>query len=512
VRRLDIGAFRRLGILFMALLAWPTDANAQHWVHITAPFNAGVALQLTGGNILIQETGTSNWHELIPDNLGNYDTGTFGNESAFPPTMNYDPTFFASGVLPDDRVIVEGGEYDNGDKDYTNKGAIFDPQTHMWTEVKAPTGWSQIADAPSAVVNFGGTWKYMLADFNGTDFATLDPSTLMWTVDPGDGKFDINEEEGWTLLPGGDVLTVDAYFNKNNERTGTKSEIYNPSKDIWTIAGSTVVQLWDSDNGCGPAANDSNEVGPAVLRPDGTVFATGANTCPGKAGHTAIYNVKTKKWTKGPHFPNHDDMADAPAAVLPNGNVLVATNPGWGNSPITFYEFNGTKFLTTTPQPPGLTGNTENDRMLVLPNGHIMLTDTGTPDIWFYFPKGTYKSAWQPKITALETTVPGCITEGDTYTVKGTQFNGLTQGAYYGDDAQSATNYPLVRITNNATKHVTFQRTHDFSTMAVATGKQIVSTQFDVSTKADTGASTMVVIANGIPSPGKTIDVENPCL
>src|SRR5580692_5493555 len=248
----------------MALLAWPTDANAQHWVHITAPFNAGVALQLTGGNILIQETGTSNWHELIPDNLGNYDTGTFGNKSAFPPTMNYDPTFFASGVLPDDRVIVEGGEYDNGDKDYTNKGAIFDPQTHMWTEVKAPTGWSQIADAPSAVVNFGGTWKYMLADFNGTDFATLDPSTLMWTVDPGDGKFDINEEEGWTLLPGGDILTVDAYFNKNNERTGTNSEIYNPSKDIWTIAGSTVVQLWDSDNGCGPAANDSNEVGPAV--------------------------------------------------------------------------------------------------------------------------------------------------------------------------------------------------------------------------------------------------------
>ena len=84
-----------------------------------------------------------------------------------------------------------------------------------------------------------------------------------------------------------------------------------------------------------------------------------------------------------------------------------------------------------------------------------------------------------------------------------TQFNGLSQGAAYGDDVQSATNYPLVQITNNATGHKFFARTHDHSTMAVATGNAITSTQFDIlptSSGTEFGASTLVVIANGIPS------------
>jgi hypothetical protein len=36
--------------------------------------------------------------------------------------------------------------------------------------------------------------------------------------------------------------------------------------------------------------------------------------------------------------------------------------------------------------------------------------------------------------------------------------------------------------------------------MAVATGKAPVSTHFDVSSSTETGPSTLVVVANGIPS------------
>jgi len=92
---------------------------------------------------------------------------------------------------------------------------------------------------------------------------------------------------------------------------------------------------------------------------------------------------------------------------------------------------------------------------------------------------------------------------GKTYTVKGTQFNGLTQGAAFGDDAQSATNYPLVEITNNATHHKFFARTHSFSTMGVATGATLTTTKFTIlptTEGTEFGDSTMVVIANGIPS------------
>lgn len=93
----------------------------------------------------------------------------------------------------------------------------------------------------------------------------------------------------------------------------------------------------------------------------------------------------------------------------------------------------------------------------------------------------------------------------------GTQFNGLTQGAAFGDDAQSATNYPLVQITNNATGHKFFARTHDHSTMAVATGNLVTFTSFDIlptSAGTEFGDSTMVVIANGIPSKPVGIIVE----
>ena len=34
-----------------------------------------------------------------------------------------------------------------------------------------------------------------------------------------------------------------------------------------------------------------------------------------------------------------------------------------------------------------------------------------------------------------------------TYTLRGTQLNGLNEGASYGDDAQMASNYPLVQLT-----------------------------------------------------------------
>jgi hypothetical protein len=83
----------------------------------------------------------------------------------------------------------------------------------------------------------------------------------------------------------------------------------------------------------------------------------------------------------------------------------------------------------------------------------------------------------------------------------------MSQAAAYGDDQQSATNYPLVRITNNATGHVFYSRTHDHSSMAVAFGG-LVSTHFDVPATQELGPSTLVVVANGIPSDPVAVTVQ----
>jgi hypothetical protein len=99
------------------------------------------------------------------------------------------------------------------------------------------------------------------------------------------------------------------------------------------------------------------------------------------------------------------------------------------------------------------------------------------------------------------------VKRGSTYQISGTQFNGLSQAAAFGDEFETSTNYPLVQITNSSTKDVFYARTHDHSTMGVATGNKTVSTSFDVPNGAETGASTLVVIANGIPSAPASITV-----
>src|ERR1700683_3038253 len=121
-----------------------------------------------------------------------------------------------------------------------------------------------------------------------------------------------------------------------------------------------------------------------------------------------------------------------------------------------------------------------------------------------YTSSGTYKAAWQPTISSS----PPTVTRGSTYQISGTQFNGLSEANSFGDELEQATNYPLVRITNTGTGDVFYARTHDHSTMGVATGNKTVSTNFDVPAGMETGASSLVVVANGIPSNPVSVTVQ----
>jgi hypothetical protein len=121
-----------------------------------------------------------------------------------------------------------------------------------------------------------------------------------------------------------------------------------------------------------------------------------------------------------------------------------------------------------------------------------------------YTGAGLPQVEWKPVISSAPATL---LLGGYNNLISGTQFNGLSQGAAYGDDAQMATNYPLVRITNNGTGHVRYAKTHNHSTMGVATGSAPVSTQADLSTLLETGVSTLQVVANGIASNGVTVSV-----
>jgi hypothetical protein len=482
------------GIIGLSTISDSDRANAttsESWHPLNHPictagqpcFSPSVPLLLTDGTVIMHDQCGSQWFRLTPDIDGSYVNGTWSQIASLP--TGYQPLYFASQVLPDGRVIINGGEYNTCVAVWTTKGAIYDPLSNVWTSVAPPIGWSTIGDAQSVVLPDG---QYMLANCCTKQQAILDLTSMTWTS-TGANKADINDEEGWTLLADGSVLTVDA----NNPTNLTNSERYLPITGGWISAGSTIVKLDDTN------ANNSgsHEMGPQVLRPDGTVFAAGAT------GATAIYHPATDVspafWSVGPSFPDvmgqgQLDVADGPAALLPDGNVLVESSPGVFHTPIHFFEFDGsTLTMVANPTDAQIQSSYEGN-LLVLPTGEVLFT--GFPEIIeIYSPAGTFQQPWRPTIEHG----PFTLVHGQTYQIYGRLFNGRSGGSAYGDDYQGATNYPLVRITNLTTGHVFYCRTFNPDSIT-PTNDGRVHTSFTVPSGIELGDSQIEVVANGIPS------------
>jgi hypothetical protein len=503
--------------------------------------------QLTDGSLLYQGGLLQDFYRFRPDKSGSYLNGTYYLAASLPP--DYVPYATSGGVLPDGRVLLIGGEYlmhkavTNNEYDLifalTNKMAIYDPVKDTWTPVEPPSNWDFIGDSPWTILDSG---HLLLGDKLSKRMAVLDLNTLTWSKVSSFGKDDVFAEEGFTLLPDGTVLTVNVTDHPFTQRFIPNTDL---SRSRWANAGTTPENLQATDSNSAMNIIFDNgkrvyhapgEMGPAILRPDGTVFAEGAactvkgpstdpNACTvySPVAHTAIYNTATGSWTAGPDLPHMEGAGDTWASLLPNGNVLFETNPpgvtedtvarakaryarirngsmhllsseAEGAQQSTcpageiyrFYEFDGTK-LTFEPN---ATFCGQPDTLL-LPTGEVMLDGQVN-----YKSSGTYQAAWRPTITQFTSR----LFEGGSYQIFGTQFNGLSQANSYGDEFQVSTNFPLVRITNTASGHVKYARTYDFSTMGVATGSAIVSTWFEVPTDTETGDSTLEVVANGIPS------------
>jgi hypothetical protein len=450
----------------------------------SAPFGVDTALLLTDGRVMFKEAWGGRWVALSPTAAGSYVNGTWTTLSAF--DSSYAPEYFGSAVLPDGRVIVEGGEYNTNDNG-TSKGRIYDPIHDQWTAVNPPSGWTSISDAESVVLANG---TYMLAQAASSASALLNATTLTWTA-TGTNRTSSNDEEGWTLLPSGKVLSASVW--ELDSAGNSLCEIYDPATGLWTVGPTTNAHL----------VSTNSELGPAVLLPSGKVFQAGATS------QTSLYDTAAGTWTRGPDFPNQLASPDAPAALLPNGRVLVATGPGIDSSGnwiagTSWLEFDGTGYISV-PLAPTMSSTqvVYAWRLLPLPNGQVVAMD-GDTQVWVYTPTGGPSAAWAPTVTS----VPATLARGSSYLAQGRQFNGLSQACAYGDDAQCATNYPLVQIQNKATKNVFFARTHGHSTMGVATGTQTVSTTFDVPSTMDTGPSSLVVIANGIASQPINVTVQ----
>lgn len=477
---------QRIAITSVVLLALAGTASAQTWTPLNNQpgFNLGVMLQLRDGRILVHEESDGDlgeWHILTPDSTGSYVNGTWSFGGRLP--SGYAPLYFSSQVLLDGKVIIEGGEYNEGPPVWTTLGAIgtISGGTLTWTLNSPPVGWGSIGDAESVMLADGTDMQANCCSsqnalFNGPN---------SWTETGSVNQFS-NDESGFTLLTNNKVFSVDS---KDDPNCGTSqgSELYDQDTGLWSCGPTTPVQLYNASD---------EELGAAVLMYNNKVLQFGGN-----AVATALYDVATNTWSAGPTPANGLDQADGPAALEPNGKVLAMLSPGIFQPGCQFVEYDpvaGT--LTGTANPTNCPGDSSFfGHLMILPTGQIMFTDfSGLVEV--YTPAPGVVPGVAPTIAPGQGTRTLINSPSTNNILVGRQLNGLSENNAYGDDYQTATNYPLVRFVQVASPNgVYYATTHDESTHSIAP-HTFNSTLFDVPAGIPAGQYKMYAVANGIES------------
>ncbi len=487
--------------------------------------NGGTAFLLTDGTVMMQEYSSLNagvahptwatrrWWKLTPDATGSYRNGSWSRLA----DSHLARTYFAGGVLADGRVLVCGGEFSDASgsvhQDDTASCEIYDPVADAWTVFDPPTlpgggttRWSEVGDAPGAILPDG---TFLLGSIEGPFVAKLDPVTLTWTAMMARPDGLPIGEESWVLMPDGTIATPSCFRPRHDW-------VYDIASDQW---------LSGNDTPLGIIGAGDDEIGPGLLRYDGTAIWFGASDGDVEPAHTTIYSpAANPRWTNGPDLPDVDTdgrlartgIHDGPAATLVNGNILLGagekisppfTDATWSR-PAWFFEFDGTSFLRTS-DPPNNDFFTYGTRLLLLPDGDVLFCVEDDDAFYAYHSDAAVpQDGFRPVVQAC----PATFAPGATIQVSGLQFNGLSQAVGYGDDCQTATNYPLVRILNKQTGRLRYCRTFGHTlldasgnpvpSMGVATGAAAITTNVVIPADIDAGDSVLFVVANGIASAG----------
>jgi hypothetical protein len=419
----------------------------------------------------------------------------------------------------------------------------------------------------------------------------LGPATYLYSISenaftPTGTKVynDSSDEEGWAVLPGGQILNYDLFQTIATNKG--YAETYSPSTGLWT----GISPADGTARGTLPVLSDPQvgyELGPILRLLDGRALVIGANQ------HTALYTPSSNTWAAGPDM--RADLVgpggtvanalfgadDAAAAILPNGHVFLTADAGpnpishhartqagsasvrvrttaglqptWGvaqadgtnttippgaliysvdsatsitlgtydssgnlvtinalrsqeeiglvfggvfSSPTQLFEFDpSAATMTPVPPPAGSFLPFEGayvTRMLVLPTGQLLLSDSSN-QLYVYTPDGSAPASLQPAISSVHYSGEG------VFRLTGTQLNGQSAGASYGDDDQMNENYPIVRLEDPATGNVYYCRSTNWNSVSVG-GSQPESVDFTLNPAVRPGSYELTVVGAGIAS------------
>ncbi len=455
---------------------------------INSPPNGSDTMMLeTNGDVIMEAGGVSNQYFVLhPDSRGNYVDGTWTQVAST--TLNR--LYPGSAILPDGRMLVIGGEYSGpgGPNNDTNEGEIYTPSTNTWKTIAT---FPQANFGDEEVVNLGGG-KVLAPYLIGPQTYIYNANTDTWTQTGTKLRNDRSDEEGYVRLPDGSILSYDIEGSINANQG--HAQRYIPSTGTWVDAGNVPVLLSTEAVG--------EELGAGMLLPDGRVFWLGGN------GNTAYYTPSTNTWVAGPVIPNGLGADDAPASELPNGKILFSADTPLFTQPAHWFEYDpvaqtytdiSSEFPSDYTSGPSYVG-----RQLSLPNGQVLIDDGGN-DLYLYTPDSAALPSNVPTISSI---VPNPAGVG--YLLTGTGINGNNEGSVYGDDAQMATNYPIVSFTST-TGQVSYGTTSNFD-YTEEQGSKPLTTNFVPPTGLTTGTYSVRVIANGVASSPTSLSISGPTI
>lgn len=492
-------ADRLLVQLFIAALvitSFAAQADAAGWVKFTNANpggGTGTPLQLTDGTIMVQAGDAQGWTKLMPDSTGSYANGTWSNLAA----MSIPRLYFGSNVMTNGKVFVLGGEYSGAglSQNITNTGEIYDPVQNKWTATpNFPR--PEFGDDPTILLSNGKILCGYI--FDGRSYL-YNPATNSFSQTGTKLRGDRSDEETWVILPNGKVLSYDIFASDANQ--AGSAQMYDPLTATWSDAGSVPAIL------SGPA--QGYELGPASMLPDGRVIVVGANE------NIVLYNPASNTWAAGPSLPAGMGADDAPGALLPNGHFVFLADSYLFKPPTKMYDFDyKTNTLTdiTSTLPVALQNDLAGGaayfrRMMIMPNGHLMLGTNTSNTFWDFAPTGSPDPKWAPTITGI---TKGTGANSNVYTLTGARLCGISQGASYGDDVESDTNYPLIRLSGPTPgTTVKYATTSNWTPGVSSAGAPTTSTvQFTLPAGLANGTYKLAVVASGMAS--TTVDFTIP--
>ena len=434
-------------------------------------------------------------------------------------------------------ILLPGGNILGGSI-FTATPYIYSIAANTWTAAGTKAyndrsdeeGWSVLDDG--RVLNYD--LFHSVANNNG--YAELyNPATNSWSpISPVDGSANgtlpvlSSSALGFELGPllrllDGRMMVIGA-----NQHTA----MYTPSTNTWA-AGPDMIGSLSNAYGTINNANFGADDAPAAALPNGhLIIGTDAGpnpvvlsstttagspvvTVPSTAGLQVGWTVAGSAVAPGSAIASVDSSTQVTLSA--NARTTTTSNLTFGgvfSSPMLLFDFNpnnGTMTPMNVPDPNLPFIPAFITRMLVLPTGQLLFNDSSNQP-WVYTPQGAPPDSALPMITGV------VANGGGSYTLTGTQLNGQSAGAAYGDDAQMNENYPIVRlqtalphnaICNPLAKmcRVYYARTSNWSSVAVGGGTTPQTVNFTLPAGIPSGNYLLTVTGAGITSPPFTLAV-----